>query len=163
MLHPQNGDRIVAIDTVTSLHPLYNVNIKILVCQIVDLAAAGSAGPVPTPVRNRDLKGGNVVIMLWLNYSSERYLGKESLKLASFCQYSFKARFNYLASFSFKYFLQTPRNTRFTMPPPAPRETTHPPSHSRLNRRQYNIDNPWELFKHLLDVTSVSFHSKVTC
>ena len=104
MLYLQNGESFVAIDTVTSLHPVYNVNIKILVCQIVDLAAAGSAGPVPTPVRNRDLKGGNVVIMSWLNYSSERYLGKESLKLASFCQYSFKARFNYLASFSFKYF-----------------------------------------------------------
>ena len=24
MLYPQNGDRIVAIDSVTSLHPMYN-------------------------------------------------------------------------------------------------------------------------------------------
>jgi len=28
----------------------YNVNIKNLVCQIIGPAAAGSAGPVPTPV-----------------------------------------------------------------------------------------------------------------
>jgi len=26
MLYPQNGDRIVAIDSVTSLHPMYRVN-----------------------------------------------------------------------------------------------------------------------------------------
>jgi len=25
MLYPQNGDRIVAVDTVTSLHPIYSV------------------------------------------------------------------------------------------------------------------------------------------
>ena len=24
MFYPQNGDRVVAIDTVTSLHPMYN-------------------------------------------------------------------------------------------------------------------------------------------
>jgi len=28
----------------------YNVNIKILICQIIGPAAAGSAGPVPTSV-----------------------------------------------------------------------------------------------------------------
>ena len=28
MVYPQNGDRIVAIDFVTSLHPVYNVGLS---------------------------------------------------------------------------------------------------------------------------------------
>ena len=39
----------------TSVHPVYNVNIKILVCQIIGPAAAGSAGPVFAPVRQPSL------------------------------------------------------------------------------------------------------------
>jgi len=31
MLHPQNGDRIVVIDSVTSLHPMYKMADKVLV------------------------------------------------------------------------------------------------------------------------------------
>jgi len=46
---------ILTIDSVTSVHPMYNVNIKILVCQIIGPAAAGSAGHVFAPVRQPSL------------------------------------------------------------------------------------------------------------
>ena len=34
---------------------LYNVNMKISVCQIIGPAVAGSAGPVPTPVNKQHM------------------------------------------------------------------------------------------------------------
>ena len=52
MLYPQNGDRIVTIDSVTSLHPVYNASLKLdfavnaRATEYVDSSHCGTPGSV---------------------------------------------------------------------------------------------------------------------
>jgi len=61
MLYPQNGDRIVAIDSVTSLHPMYRVNgLEANCCLAVAnwaryAATFVAARLLPTAEKSRDL------------------------------------------------------------------------------------------------------------
>ena len=58
----------------------YNVNIKIRVCQIIGpAAAAGSAGPVPTPVSTVSCCIGTQTLSIWSHL--RRFLATLSLRM----------------------------------------------------------------------------------
>ena len=85
MLYPQNGDRIVAIDSVTSLHAMYMYH---TVCG----GAADGWRRLLSHRRNRELKMVyfNFVTITLFKYLSEQHLGKVTMQVSSFCPDIFK-------------------------------------------------------------------------
>ena len=78
MLYPQNGDRIVTIDSVTSLHPMYKIRyLDIYLFRVYGVGAGAASGEryssyCETETFNASCTSGHVILMTHARYGRMR-------------------------------------------------------------------------------------------